>query len=126
MKEKALVWNLQNDCNLMCLVESGEPKQLMCFAELSCHATRKMGVTELSLEYHQVSQQMADVDGVSTPAPFRYEVKANPKTCVFEPKALSVPDPLDCRGTVLGAVYLDGKSTSMGSSHPYQRRIWVP
>lgn len=42
------------------MVEPGAKKELTCLAECSCMLATKRGVTELSLEYHTLTQVMQD------------------------------------------------------------------
>ena len=56
---KVIPWKIEKDTSLMVQVsESG--KRPLCFAEICCDAAQSGGVTEISLDDHDVTQLVKD------------------------------------------------------------------
>lgn len=80
-----LPFKIQSDTAPFVVVGAGNGKTISCLSNLACDSTRTSGLTELTLEGHDVTAKVKE-DG--TMAPFRYHVKHRPMVTCFEPKQL--------------------------------------
>ena len=126
--DKVLVFKIETDYRPFALIRASG-KTMSCLAEVACDSAQTSGLTELSLEGHDMESQVKDPNFCSiafnvflygfqflnyfpwkddgSMAPFRYKVKCQAMITCFEPKPLSSEgNGDDLRASMFGAAFL--------------------